>query len=149
MGLFNFFKKDVFIEDKVFGLLKYIEGNNTCFFSGKQIFTPLEKEVEINIITTTDKPTVEQQNFYLELQINYNDYKLKMSPIIEDIFNEAFDNFKIKDFNKEFNLKQVTIPNFHEKILVWNLSFESIHEKNHLFTVDFNNYEAIDLQIDG
>jgi hypothetical protein len=148
MGLFDIFKSKPNIQDTVFGELKLTSGNNS-FFSGRQIFAPLKKEVEIIIMTTENVVTPEQHKFYSELQTNYNEYKSKMTPIIEDTFKNAIDNFSIVDFDKEFKLTTIMIPDFNEKPLVWNLSFETVHDLDHIFSVDFNDYEAIDVQIDG
>lgn len=149
MGLFDFFKNDIVIQDEVFGRLKLIKGKTNNFFFGKQIFVPIENEITIHIATNNDAISNQQREFYLELQINYEEYKTKMIPIIEDTFQNAIENFKISNFDKEFKLIAVLVPDYSEKLLVWNLSFESRHEENHLFTIDFNDYEPIDLQIDG
>jgi len=83
-------------------------------------------------MTTENVVTPEQHKFYSELQTNYNEYKSKMTPIIEDTFKNAIDNFSIVDFDKEFKLTTIMIPDFNE-----NLWFGIYHLKRYTTLTTF------------
>ncbi len=146
MGLFDIFKSNPLPVDKVFGELKSLKG---AFLTCRPMFTPLQKNVEVLIMTSGNIPTDEQRSFYTYIQNNYLDYKIKMVPIIEDTFQNAFEGFKIKDFDKEFKLVALIVPDFTKKPLEWHFSFESEHEPNHIYSVEFIDHQPSHLQIDG
>lgn len=151
MGLFDFLKSKptTEINDEVFGNLKLTEGKTSRFFSGRKIFSPVNREVEIIIIASQNNPTIDQHNFYSNLQKNYDEFKTKMTPLIDDYFKKVIDNFKIKDFDSEFRLLTIIVPDYGTKPLVWNMTFETDHDVEHFYTIDFNDTDAIDFQIDG
>ncbi|MCC6371300.1 MAG: hypothetical protein IT236_09875 [Bacteroidia bacterium] len=105
--------------------------------------------MEVLIMTSANEPTEEQRRFYTHIQNNYSDYKTKMAPVIEDTFQNAFEGFKITDFDQEFKLVALIVPDFAQQPLEWHFSFENENDPDHVYTVEFIDYEPSHLQIDG
>ena len=113
------------------------------------MFAPLGKEIEYLINATGAAPTVWQKEFYKNLQSDFNLYVEKIKPLIEEEFRNWKDDFVINDFMKEFELEHISIPGSDETPLSWDMSFTSIHDLNHTFTIDFSDYEPNGVLIDG
>ena len=72
-----------------------------------------------------------------------------MTPLITDEFQNWKEDFQIVDFNKEFSIDGITIPRMDDNPLVWDISFTTIHDKNHWVTIDFVDFEPQGVLIDG
>ena len=139
MGLFNFFKKPVKIQDDFFGSLELlaIKGFTKSIFKGQAYFAPTQHIIELFIVADSKGPTKAQSEYYLDLQQNFKQWVEKIKPLIEDEFLNRDEGFEINDFNKEFTLISLMIPTLDEAPLKWEMSFSSIHEPNHELTINF------------
>jgi hypothetical protein len=152
MGFFDLFKKKIVIEDAFFGTLKFQRiksSNSEGFFLGKKDFTPLNKQVDIIFNGDGIKVKEEQKEFYQILEKNYNELLIPIKNSIEDVFKNMDEDFSIKDFNNEFSLTNIKLPSFLGNTLVWELSYNSIHDENHIFSINFQNWDIEDVVIDG
>lgn len=151
MGLFNLFKKPVIIEDSFFGKLRYLDfkGPSGGYFEGEGVFSPINQEIGYMIQADISGPTEEQKEFYRELQKNFNCYTEKIRPLVEDEFRNWKEGFEIQDFNNEFTLESLTIPRLDSLPLIWNMSFTTIHDRDHQVTIDFKDHEPVGILIDG
>ena len=57
--------------------------------------------------------------------------------------------FKIKDFLKEFEPVFLQLPRCEGKEVIWEIAFESDHDRNHTFIVTMHDFAAYELLIDG
>ena len=64
-----------------------------------------------------------------------------------DFLKNMDENFEIKDFDKEFTLTFISFPESENS--EWDLSYDTIHDKNHIFTGHFNNWQLEYVNIDG
>ncbi|MBO9633259.1 MAG: hypothetical protein J7578_09085 [Chitinophagaceae bacterium] len=150
MGLFNLFRKRPVFQDEFFGALKFFSNKNTNgFFSGTIHFPPVKKEIELLIRAEIDGPTEKHREFYHQFQQNYLMYIEKAQQLIEEEFRNWKEDFAIVDFNTEFSLIHLEIPNPEVRPLTWDISFSSIHDLNHYFTISFAGEEATSIVIDG
>jgi hypothetical protein len=151
MGLFDLFKKPQTIQDDCFGTLTFMSFKDTSknYFEGKGKFKPTGDEIEYFIDGEFSGPTAEQRNFYNKVQDSYGEIISKIIPLIEDEFKNWKDDFKIKDFKKEFKLVAVTIPRLNSGPANWDMSFETIHDDNHQITIDFKDFDPEGVLIDG
>ena len=151
MGLFDIFKKPVAIQNDFFGNLRFrkMKAEGKSYFEGKGIFKPTGKEIEYFITANEDGPDQKQKEFYNWIQENYSDLVIKFKPLIEDEFRNWKEDFTIKNFDSEFQLVALTIPNQDMKPLKWDLSFDTEHDENHQFTVEFSGVEPQAVLIDG
>lgn len=151
MGIFNLFKKPTIIQDEFFGPLRFVSFKKAAnsYFEGRGYFNPANSETEYLIEAAIEGPTETQRQFYRDLQSNFTLYVEKIIPLIEDEFRNWQEDFVIKDFNLEFKLVCITIPNLETKPLVWDMAFTTVHDLNHHVTIDFIDDQPNGILIDG
>lgn len=154
MGLFNLFKKTPTptLEHPVFGTLTFMEikrNPENKYFEGAGTFAPTNNEIEYFIPADISGPTQQQVDFYEKLQSNYPAISSKCSELIESEFRNWKEDFKINDFNSEFKLVAINIPEFKNDPIEWDMAFETEHDENHQFTVYFEGEEANRVGVDG
>ena len=151
MGLFNLFKKSVFVQDDLFGRLQFVDFKDSTknYFEGAGFFAPTQSETDYLIRADIEGPTEEQRQFYLDLQANFEQYVEKITPLIEGEFQNWREDFKITNFTKEFSLVCITIPRQDILPMVWEMAFTTIHDLDHHVTIDFIGNESNGILIDG
>jgi hypothetical protein len=151
MGLFDFFKKRITIQDEFWGELQFIKIKNTTrsYFSGSGYFAPADKEIEFSIMSGEEGPSQSQREFYEDLQKNFDQYILKFIPRLEEEFRHADDDFRIRNFKKEFIPESLTIPTITRETPEWEICFSSVHDENHLFTISMTGDVPGYITIDG
>jgi hypothetical protein len=148
MGLFNFFKKPLIIRDDVFGELRFINGKQP-YFEGSAYFAATGATINVFIPTQLPGPSEEQKIFYTRLQQNFTPYIEKINPLIEDEFRNWKPGFAIGDFNAEFTLLCISIPNMNNHPLIWDMAFSTVHDRNHQISIDFEDHHPAAILIDG
>ena len=148
----NLFKKAHGINDDFFGNMIYMEvkekyGNS--YFECQRNFSPSNKIIEIGIDADIQGPTNLQKEFFEYIESNYSKITESIIPLIEDQFRNWKPDFEIKNFNDEFQPEYLKISKCEEQPIIWNISFSSWHDENHYFEVTMNDFQAIDLLIDG
>lgn len=145
MNFWNFlFGKNsvITIQDTFFGELKDYKGH----FEGQIYFKPTDSIVEISIFNDLIQP--HYKLFFQELEERYESLKLLLKEKFEhDFFKNMDETFEIKDFDNEFSLIFISLPKSVNDN--WELSFDSIHDKNHIFTGYFNHWQLLYVNIDG
>jgi hypothetical protein len=151
MGLFNLLKKSPKFQDDFFGELTFIEFKDPSknYFEGRISFKPGSKITEALIPGDINGPDSGQKEFFIKLQDNFDDYVEKVIPLIENEFRNWKEEFSIADFNKEFFLDCVTSPRIGTKPLKWELSFTTVHDKNHWIIIEFSDESPIGIRVDG
>ncbi|SHH85628.1 hypothetical protein SAMN04488109_5610 [Chryseolinea serpens] len=151
MGLFNLFKKTPTIRDDFFGTLTFINFKDVTknYFEGKGKFEPTGEIIEYLIDGDLSGLTNDQKTFYNKIQNSYDEIISKITPLIEDEFKNWKEDFQINDFKKEFSLVAVAIPRLPSELIVWNISFDTIHDENHQITVEFKDFEPESISFDG
>ena len=74
---------------------------------------------------------------------------ISIGPKIEVEFKNWKEDFRIKDFKKEFRPVYMFLPRCDKQPITWEIAFESDHDLNHLFTVKMKDMSAIKVSIDG
>lgn len=151
MGFFNLFKKQPTIQDEFFGKLTFIDFRDSSkdYFEGRGKFSPTNDEIEYLVDGDIIGPTKEQRDFYKKIEDSYDEIIAKISPLIEQEFRNWKEDFEIKDFRKEFTPIGLSIPRLTAEVIAWNISFNTIHDRNHQITVDLENFEPEGVLIDG
>lgn len=153
MGLFDlFFGKKLIVQHDFFGELIYSSRKNFTgndYFYAKMPFSLSTEVIELFIDAAPSGPTESQVEFYKEIEMNYASISQSIIPIIEDEFRNWQEDFKIEDFSVEFQPTFIHLPRMESKPIVWEISFDSIHDKNHCFSVTMNDFSAISVLIDG
>jgi hypothetical protein len=141
----------VIVPDAVFGPLRYRSSKDPSkgYFTGKGFFPPTCSDTDLLIQADASGPTESQRAFYQNLQTNFDKFANKMKRLIEDEFRNWQPDFEISDFRKEFTLVCISIPRLDAAPVRWELAFNTIHDRNHLVTIDFVGDEPQGILIDG
>ncbi|MDR6196678.1 hypothetical protein [Siphonobacter sp. SORGH_AS_0500] len=153
MGLLDFiFGKSTKIENEFFGTMLFLEDKKDAlnsYFECKRHFNPSNKIIEIGIDGEVSGPTQKQIDFFKSIEANYSIIAKAISPLIEDEFGNRKEGFKINDFNNEFEPVYLRLPRCEDKPIVWEIAFESDHDRNHTFTLTMSDFDAKEMLIDG
>lgn len=151
MGLFNPLKKPHSLQDDFFGPLTFMSFKDSTknYYEGKGKFKPTGEQIEYFIEADLSGPTTEQRYFYGKLQESYDDLASQIGPLIENELRNWNEDFKIRDFRKEFKVVAVTIPRLDSSPSTWDMSFETIHDNNHQIVVEFKDFQPERILIDG
>ena len=133
--------KTIKIHDEFFGILTVEDG----YFIGEKYFKPVN--VSIALLVEGKKINAFQRDFFVELESRY----ASLLPIAKTEFENEFKNwkpdFEIKDFEQEFTLISIDIPDKEDA--EWSLGFECIHDINHYFSIYFKQWNFLTIIIDG
>lgn len=153
MGLLSFiFGKPDKIEDEFFGTMTFFEFKKEPqknYFECRRHFKPTDRTIEIGI--DGDKPgiTDEQKDFFKSIEENYSEICKAVTPLIESEFGYWKEEFQIYDFQREFEAVYLSLPRSVIKPVVWEIAFESDHDRDHTFTLTMSDFEAKEILIDG
>lgn len=153
MGILNFiFGKPVKIEHHFFGQMRFVGGkipNPSDYFECRRPFKPSERIIEIGIDADVSGPTQKQIDFFQSIEKNYAGISNAVIPLIEDEFGNWQEGFKIMDFDKEFEPVYLKLPRCESRPVIWEIAFESDHDRNHTFSLTMSDFEAKHILIDG
>ncbi|QQV01625.1 MULTISPECIES: hypothetical protein [Chryseobacterium] len=153
MGLKDFiFGKPTKIENEFFGTMLFLKDKKDKFksyFECRRQFIPSNKIIEICINGNLNDSVQKQIDFFKSIEDNYSVITKVISPLIEDEFGNWKEDFKINDFQKEFEPVYLRLPRCENKPIVWEIAFESYHDRNHTFTLTMSDFNAKEILIDG
>ena len=153
MGLLDFiFGKPTKLENEFFGTMLFLEDTKDAlksYYECRRHFIPSDKTIEISIDGDVTGPTQKQIDFFKSVEDNYLIIAKAISPLIEDEFGNWKEGFKINNFLKEFEPVYLRLPRCENKPIVWEIAFESDHNRNHTFTLTMSDFDAKEILIDG
>ncbi len=153
MGLLDFiFGKPTRIEHEFFGAMLYFEDKkdkHKSYFECNRHFKPSGKMIEIGIDGEAIGPTQKQIDFFQSIEDNYSTVAKALVPLIEEEFGKWNQGFKITDFQKEFEPVYLQLPRCESTPILWEIAFNSDHDRDHTFTITMLDFEAKDVLIDG
>jgi hypothetical protein len=140
MGFLSFlFDKPLTIEDDVFGMLRlemYGKNQPTIWWTESLCFEPTGRNISCSIDAGPEGPTAEQKALFQGIERDYYYLRGLLIPVFEDEFQHWKPNFKIQDFEEEFWLVGLSIPALGTQPVEWDWSFETIHDNNHMLTIE-------------
>ena len=119
------------------------------YFECRRHFMPTNKIIEIGIDGDESGPTQKQIDFFKRIEDNYSEVPKAVSPLIEDEFGNWKEGFKIVNFQKEFEAVYLRLPRCETNPNIWEIAFDSDHDRNHTFTLTMSDFEAKEILIDG
>lgn len=153
MGFLNFiFRKPTKRENEFFGTMLFLEDKKDplkSYYECRRHFTPSDKIIEIGIDGDASAPTQKQIDFFKSVEDKYSEISKAITPLIEGEFGNWKEGFKINDFQKEFEPVYLRLPRCENKPIVWEIAFESDHDRNHTFTLTMSDFEAKEILVDG
>ncbi len=150
MGFLDLFKKPATIQDPFFGTLRCLSFKDASknYFEGNRMFEPIHETVEFFIKGDVSGPNAAQREFYQHLETIYDELIEKVKPLIEKEIRNDNEEFKIVNFKNEFKITLLTIPRLERTPFYWDGSFESIGDENYFFTIDFKDFEPIQIHVE-
>ena len=146
------FGKAIKIDNDFFGKMTFLDDKKNpgnSYFECRRHFKPSDRQMEIGIDGAVTGPTQMQIDFFRSIEDNYALITDAITPLIEDEFGNWQEGFKIKDFSKEFEPVYLRLPGCETRPIVWEMAFESGHDRNHTFTLTMNEFQAKEILIDG
>jgi hypothetical protein len=146
------FGKRTKIENLFFGQMLFIADKKDPtknYFECRRHFKPKNDDIEIGIDGDITGPTQKQIDFFEKIENNYTGISNSIIVLIENEVRKWQEDFKIIDFEKEFKPVYLIIPRCDTKTNVWQIAFESDHDKNHTFTLTMEDFTAIKILVDG
>jgi hypothetical protein len=153
MGILDFlFGKSTKIDHPFFGQMLFVQNKKDTprsYFECRRHFNPSDRLIEIGIDADISGPTKIQVDFFKSIEDNYYELIRSITPLIEDQFQNWKEDFKIANFNKEFEPVYLRLPRCENKPIIWEIAFESEHDRNHTFTLTMQDFKADEILIDG
>lgn len=153
MGILDFiFGKQIVHQNEFFGTMIFVEHKKDklkSYYECRRHFIPSNKAIDIGIDGDAIGVTQQQIDFYKSVEDNYSIIIKVIIPLIEDEFGNWQEGFRINDFQNEFEPVYLHLPRCESKPFVWEIAFESGHDRNHTFTLTMSNFEAKEILIDG
>lgn len=138
------FKKK--IKDDIFGLMLFNKNSKLSYYQGHFLFKPSNKEIDIFLDSNKAGINPKQKIFFHQIENNYNQLVIKISQAITEKLNKRkLREIIINDFSNEFTLYAISISWVSQLNQEWSLSYHSdIHSPSGL-TVNFKNWEIINI----
>lgn len=154
MGLLDFiFGKPILMQSLFFGQMRFIKNKrkpSKTYFECKRYFKPKNDTIDICIIGNMEGPTQRQIDFFESIENNYSKISGSITTSIEKEFRNWKEDFKIIDFKKEFKPVYLSIPECEvAQPIIWEIAFETNHDKNHTFTLTMDGFITTAILIDG
>lgn len=152
MGLFDLIFGTTKINNEFFGKMLFLGDSkdpSKSYFECRRHFKPSDKTIEIGIDSAETGPTQIQIDFFKSIEENYLVITNSITPLIEEPFGNWQEGFRIKDFNKEFEPVYLRLPRCETKPIIWEIAFNSDHDRDHTFTATMTGFVATELLIDG
>lgn len=140
------------VENEFFGTMTFFEFKkepHKNYFECRRHFKPTDKIIEIGI--DGDKAGVmdKQVGFFKSIEDNYSEICKTVAPLIERKSGNWKGESRILDFQKEFEAVYLSLPRCEIKPVVWEIVFESGHDREHTFTLTMSDFEAKEILVDG
>ena len=153
MGFFsNIFGKTVKIDHDFFGRMLFVGGkvpDPTDYFECRRHFKPADQIIEIVIDGSISGPTEKQILFFKSIEDHYSRVAETIIPLIEEEFRNFREDFRVLNFQNEFVPVYLRIPRCDSQPIIWEIAFNSEHDRNHTFTVTMHDFQAKEILIDG
>lgn len=153
MGFWNFFSSKLpQTGDEFFGALLFredVKDPAKNYFECQRIFAPSGKMIEIALAGQLSGPTQPQKDFFRQLEIDYFLLIARLKEAIEQAFSAWMKLPVIQNFEVEFRPTYLSIPTCEEQPVAWEITFDTVHDLNHIVTVEMLGYEPQYVRVDG
>lgn len=153
MSLFSrLFGKLVKISHPCFGEMIFLADKKNAdagYFECTTFFKPVNDFIEVVLTAERGGPEQEQVDFFRLIEEKYVELTASLAPLIQTEFNKWIPNFKIHDFQSEFDLVFIEIPACNEKTVSWQIAFTAKQFSQHTITCLFHDFECKYVHVDG
>lgn len=152
MGFLDFiFGKKIKRQDEFFGEMLFLENRKNPeknFLECRRQFAPISKDIDIEVRGDLDIRLEQQQFFFNKIEEKYDLLASKFASFVEQKIQDWRLDFQIQDFKKEFEPFHLILHRCDFSPMVWEISFTTFHEKNLIFIIKMEDFEAVELLID-
>ena len=153
MRLLDFlFGKPIKHFNEFFGWMIFHENKKEpvkSFYACEHYFEPSAKNIEVLINGDLSGPREVQIDFFKVIEENFFTISKSIIPLIEDEFGNWKEGFKVHNFQEEFDPICIQILRCENNPVVWKISFDTLYDENHAFTLTMSEFEAKEIGIDG
>ncbi|MCB2377487.1 hypothetical protein LGH70_07835 [Hymenobacter sp. BT635] len=141
------------MEDDFFGSLLFVECKQPghSYFEGRRLFRPTGHLLDLAVDGELPGPGAAQYAFYEQVEARYTELVPAVQQLIENEARHWLRPAGIRDFIAEFWPVHISIPTITSEVesMEWELAFETVHDKNHTFTIMLQGVTPRQLCIDG
>jgi len=153
MGFWSFLLgRPVKIGDAFFGEMQWVEITSDppkSYFECERYFKPSGKKIGLSVTGLLGGPTPRQKDFFAQVEANYSLLVAKFIPLIEAEFGAWLPLPVIKSFAAEFKPIGLDIPACDKLPILWEITFDTLHDVNHTVTVRMLDDEPQYVRLDG
>ncbi|GEM_PF-7083508 len=135
----------IIIQDDVFGEMIDMGAAFEC----QKLFLATGKEIVLHIEKVDGHVSEKQKNFVSSLDKNYDQFILKIKPILEKKIKEWIANFHIQNFKNEFILEFLSLPKMEDELFEWEIAFYADNDLQHSCLLTIKGNQVININIDG
>jgi hypothetical protein len=129
------------IIDKEYGILQFVEDfDGNAFWVGKINFKNCV--VDIHFDASGDSPTSRQRDFLMHVDKIYEEIVPNIYKVLPEKLKEYNQLAEGAYFVEYFKPKAISIPNEDFQNATWSLVLQSMDNKKHFLSVEFNGYAA-------
>ena len=126
------------IDDPLFG--KMILAPDESSYHGEVLFVPLKEKIQINVLSSSSRPTNKQHSLYKEIEQRYNEWIEKIPSFIENAFPQKGRLLSTFEFTKTFELQGIWIADLDKTIDTWEIEYAT-EGLDGLISIQFVNWE--------
>lgn len=138
-------------EDDCFGKMHFLEHRRKPELSYWECVCPFrtaDNRIEVCVYGTREGPDDRQKAFFREVESRYSALTEAIIPLIEEEFRNWQPDWRIGNFMAEFTLVLLELPLLNGSA-VWRMNFDTKHDPDHQFTIEFCNWIPQSVHVDG
>ncbi len=135
----------IIIQDDVFGEMIDMGAAFEC----QKLFLATGKKILLHVEKVDGHVSEKQKNFVSSLDKNYDQFILKIKPILEKKIKEWIANFHIQNFKNEFILEFLSLPKMEDELFEWEIAFYADNDLQHSCLLTIKGNQVINIHIDG
>ena len=140
------------MHDAFFGELTFMTPprGSSGYWEGGGTFEPTGEEIEYFIDGDENGPGESQRDAYIQIQAHYAELLQAIEPALRDAYSSWFPNAPTDEILSRFTLTSLSVPLAFSNAMEWDLSFDSLDDSEHLFTVTMRGLAPVgEVAIDG
>lgn len=153
MGFLDFiFGKKHRIENEFFGTMLFFEFKkepHKSYFECSRHFKPVGKTIEMAIDGDRSGAVEKQIAFFKRIEDNWDSICRAVAPAVEREFANYKEDFRITDFQKQFEAVYLVLPRCETVPVEWKICFETKLVEADSFTATMSGFEVTHILIDG
>ncbi len=115
----------------------------------ERYFRPSGEMIGLSATSDSGSLTQRQEDFIAQIEKDYALIVVAIIPGIEEEFRNWMPEFKIGNFEQEFKPVHLDVPTCCQQPIKWEIAFETVHDRNHIFSIAMLGFQPQYVRIDG